>query len=563
MPYILNRHVDNRIDTTELPGALLEIGRGATASLRLDDDAVALKHAAILEEEGNYTLTGFGSVTGTYVNGRRVQTALLADGDRIVIGPFLLVVHLAGPDQPLVLDLSPIAKPTRKIEARKVDYVTAYALKRKFLNKTLLTLVLTLGGAALLSRFLWAGRTEIFRPGTVAVAHALFTNQCSQCHEPWHGPVEQSCIGCHAGPIHHKEQAFTPPCLACHAEHRGQKMLALVVNQQCVMCHAALATKDGKPGRFEKHIVDFERGHPEFAITVRAGPGERRLRLNTEAARQSDLAKIRLNHQLHLKRGLKSPRGPVQLGCQNCHMPQPDGMRMAPISYQAHCKQCHELGFDSRFPDRVVPHAAPEIVHAYLIRVYAELQHEMVAEPERRRLPSAAASPRLSPGIVRAVQQAEVHLFNVTCRECHELARGERPLPVVQRPAMPAVWFPHARFEHKAHRMLKCTSCHEDAARSSRTADVLLPGIEICRSCHRESGKFAWFQEDRARTDCVACHSYHDKSLDRNWDGPFTAQRFVSGVQAEKAIPRPAPELKSSLERYLIALRGAFEREEQ
>lgn len=558
MAYTITKNINNRADTRQIPGSLLRIGRGTNNDLWLDDTSVSLEHAHIRQDDKSYILTDQNSITGTYVNGKRVQTALLADGDLITIGPFQLSVRIPGPGETATLEIgAPQAAADPKggvVKARSFNYVTAYGLRRKLLNKTVLSLVLTLAAAALLASFVRTGRTNVFRPGSVSVAHALFTNQCSRCHEPWHGPVEQACKDCHASPVHHKEEAFTPSCLSCHAEHRDQSVLAEVVNQQCVTCHADLKTKEGKPPSYEQKVTDFAKDHPEFAITAKVAGVVKRLRLNDQVARQSDPARIKLNHETHLKRGLKSPKGPVQLECKNCHMPATDGMRMEPIAYQVHCKQCHELGFDSQFPNRIAPHASPEIVHSYLVRVYAELRGEMLPTPERsRRLPGPAPS-SLSAGLTQSVRQADKYLFNVTCKQCHALAWDGQPFPRVEKPGIPSVWLPHARFEHKTHRQVKCASCHQDVSKSSRTADVLLPGIETCRECHRAGDKFAFFQEERARTDCTVCHLYHGKTKDREWDGPFTVQRLLTGGEAEKARPREIAEQMSSFRRYLKVL---------
>jgi len=46
---------------------------------------------------------------------------------------------------------------------------------------------------------------------------------------------------------------------------------------------------------------------------------------------------------------------------------------------------------------------------------------------------------------------------------------------------------------------------------------VLLPTIESCRTCHGKSGG--------ARADCAECHTYHDKSRERSFDGSLGLDR--------------------------------------
>jgi hypothetical protein len=98
-------------------------------------------------------------------------------------------------------------------------------------------------------------------------------------------------------------------------------------------------------------------------------------------------------------------------------------------------------------------------------------------------------------------------------------ARGDKP-PAVAATRIPQRWLPHSRFDHRAHRPLACAECHR-APESTRTADVLLPSVTVCRECHRDSGG--------ARTACVECHRYHDRSRERDVDGPLTVRRLARG----------------------------------
>jgi predicted component of type VI protein secretion system len=68
------------------------IGRARSAMLRLRDPAVTRNHAALSVDDGAIELIDLGSANGTRVNGRRVTTHQLTDGDRIEMGGSLLVV---------------------------------------------------------------------------------------------------------------------------------------------------------------------------------------------------------------------------------------------------------------------------------------------------------------------------------------------------------------------------------------------------------------------------------------------------------------------------------------
>jgi hypothetical protein len=200
---------------------------------------------------------------------------------------------------------------------------------------------------------------------------------------------------------------------------------------------------------------------------------------------------------------------------------------MAPVTYEAHCKECHELGFDEALPDRQAPHASPEAIRAYLGRTYAELQHKPSSSAEERGwIPGRTARGLSGAPPAQKVREAENHLFGVTCRECHVISMEGGPLPKIEKPAIPARWLDHALFSHKAHRMLACTACHADASKSRETADVLLPGIGVCRSCHRGGDGPASEAVGAAPARCSLCHLYHDKKEDRDWDGPLRIRDF-------------------------------------
>jgi predicted CXXCH cytochrome family protein len=542
---ILRTGTNDRQETRAESGPRLLIGRGPQSQLRLDHDAIAVEHARVDQtEDGRYVLTDLGSPAGSYVNGKRIEKAQLAAGDQIAIGPYLLKVELLQQHQgPLILDVRQIRASAERGEPVRTDFAAAYGLNRRLFSKTILTWLCTGAGIIVITGILFAGRTQVFQPGALSDPHSFFNQECFRCHVAWHGPSEAACQKCHAAPLHHKNQTFTPPCLSCHAEHREQSVLADVTSQYCVQCHADLKTKGSQTAesRYQKKITDFSRDHPEFAIAV-AGV-ERRVRLSEKAARRSDLATIKLNHQVHLKRGLKGPNGTVRLTCQSCHRPALDGLLMAPVTYVAHCKDCHELGFDDQYPDRRVPHGSTELTRAYLLRVYSELTDQMVRYPEIvRGFPLSATAEKLDPSIIRKVRQAESHLYSVVCNECHELELKEGSLPEVVKTGIPVIWYRHVRFSHKAHRIVECESCHKGVDQSKETKDVLLPGIERCRDCHRHEGLAFSSQKSRALTNCAACHTYHDRSRGRWWVGPFAGAGTLDPVKPEStkgATERP------------------------
>jgi hypothetical protein len=74
-----------------LPARLVNIGRQPANDLVLDDKEVSRAHCSIHADDGFFHLTDSGSLNGTFVNGRRIDSShILHAGDAIGIGPFTL-----------------------------------------------------------------------------------------------------------------------------------------------------------------------------------------------------------------------------------------------------------------------------------------------------------------------------------------------------------------------------------------------------------------------------------------------------------------------------------------
>ena len=66
------------------------IGRSPECDVFLDDVTVSRKHATLAREGDRVTIEDQGSLNGTFVNRRRVESAPLQDGDEIQIGKYRL-----------------------------------------------------------------------------------------------------------------------------------------------------------------------------------------------------------------------------------------------------------------------------------------------------------------------------------------------------------------------------------------------------------------------------------------------------------------------------------------
>ena len=387
------------------------------------------------------------------------------------------------------------------------------------------------------------GGQKIYSSGPLSSAHAVLSQQCALCHVAQAGAfsaevTDQACLTCHDAPLHHDNQTFTPKCSACHVEHKGAILLRATADKGCTQCHANLITRDGQP-HYVTSISRFDRRHPEIGA-LRSG--------------SSDPGGVRLNHYLHLQPNLIGPNNTrVQMTCNDCHRTStsgawPDGPAgtypvtgtgagrtlnqayMPPPEFAKHCAACHTLQFDTRFGDEQAPHDKPEVIHAFLLKKFGEYisthpsaVHEV--EPPNRQIPERGQTPRLPHNagewVEFRVDDAEWLLYAKTCKQCHSLTPAGGPLPAVAKSNITARWMSHADFDHPAHRMMTCTSCHTRTTESRETSDILLPGIQTCQQCHREDKP-----REAAEGRCFECHQYHDWTKAKPVKGSLTIQQL-------------------------------------
>ncbi|HEY1694793.1 MAG TPA: GGDEF domain-containing protein [Polyangiaceae bacterium] len=74
------------------PGAAeMVLGRGRDSHVRIDDAGASRAHARVFATEDGYAIEDMGSTNGTFVDGRRIERASLKSGDRINIGPTIVL----------------------------------------------------------------------------------------------------------------------------------------------------------------------------------------------------------------------------------------------------------------------------------------------------------------------------------------------------------------------------------------------------------------------------------------------------------------------------------------
>ena len=71
-------------------GDRTRIGRSPDCEIFLDDVTVSRNHAVLIARDDGYVVEDQGSLNGTFVNRRRIDTAVLSSGDELQIGKYRL-----------------------------------------------------------------------------------------------------------------------------------------------------------------------------------------------------------------------------------------------------------------------------------------------------------------------------------------------------------------------------------------------------------------------------------------------------------------------------------------
>jgi pSer/pThr/pTyr-binding forkhead associated (FHA) protein len=66
------------------------VGRSPDCDVFLDDVTVSRRHALVLRQNGQFLIEDKGSLNGTFLNRRRIESGELEDGDEVQIGKYKL-----------------------------------------------------------------------------------------------------------------------------------------------------------------------------------------------------------------------------------------------------------------------------------------------------------------------------------------------------------------------------------------------------------------------------------------------------------------------------------------
>jgi hypothetical protein len=90
-PALVVRSGGGRAGETFIPtGPRTRIGRSPECEVFLDDVTVSRNHALLVERDGGFSVEDQGSLNGTFVNRRRIDSVRLEHGDELQIGKYRL-----------------------------------------------------------------------------------------------------------------------------------------------------------------------------------------------------------------------------------------------------------------------------------------------------------------------------------------------------------------------------------------------------------------------------------------------------------------------------------------
>ena len=519
-----------------ISGEPIQIGRGASCKISLPDHRVKLVHASIKRAEDGTLYIDAESDAIIFINGSAEQSAILALGTRVGIGPYLLVVEPAPDGYDLALSAemvqplpeqgaegtcraAPVTLAGLGLSKRKLGLVLAVCILLAFLLLPMLP-----GFSSALDKWqasLPVTLTGAWSPGPLAGGHGVFGAKCSVCHQRQFRPVpDAACSECHKQvALHlakndlHASVFKKVRCTSCHLDHIGRAGLVLHDSSGCVSCHGDLKRKN--PDTTRGNVRDFGSDHPPFHLTLRDGKDSIRVP-QTEKGKLIEQPRLKYSHQVHLdKKGVSTPLGRTVMVCQDCHKIDEAGTHFAPMTMAMTCQQsrCHTLYFTEPLEEKA-PHGSVSGVMGRVKDFYARW---LADSPDRGK--AACAQTGGAGNAARTLEcagelsrkYATDTLFkekgeDLECGLCHEIeATGDPDIPwKIIPPQITPDFQPGAVFTHSRHDTTGCTDCH-DKMNSRTSAEIAIPAIEKCRECHT-GGRPA---KGKVRSTCDSCHRFH------------------------------------------------------
>jgi predicted CXXCH cytochrome family protein len=523
----------------------IEIGRATDQDIFLSDTGVSYHHARInLLPDGTVSVSSVSRL-GFYIEGKLVQNCLIQRNGEILIGVFNIKIEIHAKQELVEITIEKIAEDI--VEVAK-ERMLPTSLEQTWLSKRstswlgfILMLVVFLGfplaefydsnAKQAIAEFNLPG-DDLWLSGEISSPHRHFGNDCNKCHQqPFIKVRDSACLDCHKKITAHADPDLydvaalqETRCATCHKEHNGTAHLIQTAQKLCSDCHGALVTDaDSELNR----ITDFGIDHTEFKVSLitRSGLSRndpqawQRISLDDPAIRHE--TGLVFPHDVHLAaKGVDGPLGNQVLVCNDCHRTDASGNYMIPIAMEPHCQSCHRLEFDPDDLDRELPHSDLLNMRKMLNEYYSlKALRGGITDPdapdlvtERRRPGKSLTRKEQEVALKWALQKAELVAEEVvefrSCNLCHKVERDPSitvgwKIPEVN--TAQSRWLPKGDFDHKSHRNSTCESCH-DARSSTRSEDVLLPKIAVCRECHGGQNSNKLLQ-----STCIECHDFHQE----------------------------------------------------
>ncbi len=552
---------------------ILLAGRGNDCGVHLPDPRVLLHHAEFTLRKGElYVAPASGA--DLRVNDNITQMIRLAKGDVVKIGPYDLIVEVNNQQGEVVLSVElvlPLDNDMTRIAAQSNIQTGHFSIRALSWGLALFVAVTFFTVPWVMSVFPDPGPqlnsqktplylttstpTAFWSSGDISTAHRFFGEACKTCHvTPFIPVTDGACLSCHKSTEHHADPlkfqfaSFEGrACQSCHKEHQGNRTIALSHQEFCAECHQDFNKNAPKSDLLA--ASDFGTAHPDFKPTLVIDSAihqvERSQFISASPPPRED-SSLDFPHDRHLRvTGVRDPvRGNIKLDCKNCHETDSSGAYMLPISFDKHCHQCHALKFDIYVPDRELMHGKPKEMFKQVSDVYDAIAmrggyEEPESPPLIRRRPGVQLTEVEKKEALDWAASKTSAILNGRfgkgqCDSCHKIFEtpasggptgtgwGVEPVSVAN------AWFPKSRFTHNAHRDTECTTCHR-AQTSTTSADVLMPSIATCRTCH--GGEHA---TNKVPSTCISCHGFHRKELD-----PMKQVVHASGVQPMSTVTKP------------------------
>ena len=382
----------------------LSFGRGTDNEVPLHDIRIELHAAALWPREGGGLRIESLSVSPLRVNGRSVNSAPVAPGDEVLVGPYRIRFGdpPAGCDAALSVELvQPLDNTLVALTARSRLEIGGHVLNKRALSWTAFVVVALVSLVAPIAIYAlglvpqWRERTPAPGPtglvalswnaGSLSNTHRAFATDCTACHQAAFRAVpDVACLACHGGVGAHIEKtAELGPmraaieerrCTHCHEEHRGLRGMVIREASLCVECHRTLA--DSAPGARLENVGGFPTGHPQFRPTLVADAAKKTLVRQEIGANPppEDHPGLHFSHAAHLVKGGFPTLGYKEMRCADCHIAEPGGEGFQPITYDKQCRSCHALKFDRAdlpWADATVPHGDDSGIVAAVWNYYA------------------------------------------------------------------------------------------------------------------------------------------------------------------------------------------------